>query len=114
MYSSSSSSSQRINHHPQHQPVHYQGLLLVMVIIKILTQYIGSNLLHILKDQDLNQMKYVFNSIDIDRDGQLSLSEMKKFASEIRSVPPLSCMTAELVIVDATCLHGPHTSASSA
>ena len=77
-----------------------------MVIIKILTQYIGSNLLHILKDQDLNQMKYVFNSIDIDQDGQLSLSEMKKFASEIRSVPPLSYKTVKLVSVDTGCLHG--------
>lgn len=48
--------------------------------------YCDSNLLHLLKDQDLNQMKYVFNSIDIDQDGHLSLSEMKKFASEIRSV----------------------------
>ena len=36
------------------------------------------------KDQDLNQMRHVFNSIDVDNDGHLSLSEMRKFAREVR------------------------------
>lgn len=52
-------------------------------VINSVYNYAVSNLLHLLKDQDLNQMKFVFNSIDTDQDGQLSLSEMRKFASEI-------------------------------
>jgi len=43
-----------------------------------------SNLLEMVKDQDLNQMRHVFNSIDVDNDGHLSLSEIRKFAREVR------------------------------
>jgi len=45
-----------------------------------------SNLLAMVKDQDLNQMRHVFNSIDVDNDGHLSLSEMRKFAREVRYI----------------------------
>jgi len=49
-------------------------------------QLIGhhSNLLEMVKDQDVTQMKHVFNSIDIDNDGHLSLEEMRKFAKDVR------------------------------
>ena len=75
-----------VNHpHLVPQQALYQGYSSSLIYYNN-NKYADSNLLHLLKDEDLKQMRFVFNSIDIDQDGQLSLSEMRKFASEIRSV----------------------------
>ena len=49
-----------------------------------LSQCLFRNLLSRIGENDMNQIKLVFDSIDKNRDGQLSLSELEQFASNLR------------------------------